>query len=235
MIDSSTCFSLSVPTGDDQAAMDEQPNCASPSEEQAYANRAPTHDRSPRLILITGIMAAGKSTVAQHLAERLPHSVHLRGDVFRRMMINGRAEMTQELSAAAAEQLRLRYRLAAAAAGLYLQAKFSVVYQDVILGSHLTEVVQYYQSYPLHVVVLCPSPAVVAAREAGRHKAGYHGLTVADLDRVLREETPRLGLWLDSSAFTVAETVDYILANLSAATVSGLAGKTTAPNLRGEV
>ena len=45
----------------------------------------------PQLILITGIMAAGKSTVAQHLAERLPNSVHLRGDVFRRMMVNGRA------------------------------------------------------------------------------------------------------------------------------------------------
>jgi dephospho-CoA kinase len=38
----------------------------------------------PRLILVTGIMAAGKSTVAQLLAERLaPQSVHLRGDVFR--------------------------------------------------------------------------------------------------------------------------------------------------------
>jgi sulfite exporter TauE/SafE len=71
----------------------------------------PTID-PPRLILITGIMAAGKSTVAQHLAERLPHSVHLRGDVFRRMMVNGRAEMTRELSVAAAEQLQLLYRLA---------------------------------------------------------------------------------------------------------------------------
>ena len=45
MIDSSTCFNLSAPTGDDQAAMDGQPNCASPSEEQAHANRAPIHDQ----------------------------------------------------------------------------------------------------------------------------------------------------------------------------------------------
>jgi len=90
------------------------------------------------------------------------------------MMVNGRAEITRELSAAAAEQLQLRYRFAAAAADLYLQAKFSVVYQDIILGPHLTEVVQYYQSHPLHVVVLCPTPAVVAAREAG---AGKNGLS----------------------------------------------------------
>jgi predicted kinase len=48
---------------------------------------------APQLILITGLMAAGKSTVAQRLAERLPKSVHLRGDVFRRMIVNGQAEM----------------------------------------------------------------------------------------------------------------------------------------------
>ena len=36
------------------------------------------------VVLITGIQAAGKSTVAQELAERLPRSVHVRGDVFRR-------------------------------------------------------------------------------------------------------------------------------------------------------
>ena len=35
----------------------------------------------PALFVITGVMAAGKSTIAQALAERLPNSVHLRGDV----------------------------------------------------------------------------------------------------------------------------------------------------------
>mgnify|MGYP001245842084 CR=1 FL=1 len=41
-----------------------------------------------------------------------------------------------------------------------------------------------------------------------------------ETDRALREETPRLGLWVDSSALTVAETADHILANLDAASVS---------------
>ena len=45
---------------------------------------------APQVILITGNMAAGKSSVAQSLAERLPKSVHLRGDVFRRMIVSGR-------------------------------------------------------------------------------------------------------------------------------------------------
>ena len=46
-----------------------------------------------RVYLITGVMASGKSTVAQRLAERLPRAVHLRGDVFRRMIVSGREEM----------------------------------------------------------------------------------------------------------------------------------------------
>ena len=45
------------------------------------------------VILITGIQAAGKSTVAQALAESLPNSVHVRGDLFRRMIVNGRVDM----------------------------------------------------------------------------------------------------------------------------------------------
>ena len=42
-----------------------------------------------RVILITGVMAAGKSTVAQALAARLPMSVHLRGDRFSSSIVNG--------------------------------------------------------------------------------------------------------------------------------------------------
>src|SRR5262245_29310698 len=65
----------------------------------------------PRIILITGNMASGKSSVAQALAERLPKSVHLRGDLFRRMIVNGQAEMGFTLSAEAERQLFLRYQL----------------------------------------------------------------------------------------------------------------------------
>jgi predicted kinase len=163
-------------------------------------------------------MAAGKSTVAQALAERLPRSVHLRGDVFRRMIVNGQAPMDFTLSATAEAQLQLRYRLAATAARAYFEAGFTVVYQDIVIGPALAEVVALYAELPLAVVVLCPQPAVVAAREAARPKRGYADpAALASFDRVLREQTPRLGYWLDSSELTVAATVDAILANLESA------------------
>lgn len=170
------------------------------------------------VILITGIMASGKSTVAQHLAERLPKSVHLRGDVFRRMIVNGRVDMQPGYEDEAFQQLRLRYRLAASAAQTYRAAGFVVVYQDVIIGPVLQEVVDLL-GQPTYVVVLTPSPEVVAQREAGRSKAGYTQWTPADLDQGLRQGTPRLGFWLDTSALSVDETVDAILQNLDQAVV----------------
>jgi len=174
----------------------------------------------PGVILITGNMAAGKSSVAQALAEHLPQSVHLRGDVFRRMIVNGQAEMTATLSEEAERQLWLRYRLAAAAANLSLQSGFTVVYQDIIIGLALAEVVAMYRRHPLSVIVLCPAPEVAAARDAARAKTGYSDESaVHAFDRVLRDETPRIGYWLDSSDLTVAETVDHILWNLPQASV----------------
>ena len=171
-----------------------------------------------QIILITGNMAAGKSSVAQALAKRLRRSVHLRGDVFRRMIVSGQAQMSVELSEEAYEQLWLRYRLAAAAAQLYLQAGFTVVYQDIIIGPTLAQVVALYRMYPLSVIVLCPRPEVIAARETARAKTAYPDESaVQTFDRVLRNETPHIGYWLDNSDLTVAETVDNILLHLSQA------------------
>lgn len=174
------------------------------------------HDASDRraVFLITGAMAAGKSTVGQLLAERFPRAAHVCGDAFRRMIVSGRREMKPGASADALEQLRLRYRLAATTADAYFDAGFTVVVQDIVLGEMLPEFVGLVKSRPLFVIVLTPRPEAVEAREAARRKSGYAGAaswSVARLDRVLREETPRLGLWLDSSDQTPEETVAEIL------------------------
>jgi chloramphenicol 3-O-phosphotransferase len=170
-----------------------------------------TADRPQAIVLITGIQAAGKSTVAQALAERLPRSVHVRGDLFRRMVINGRADITPDLSDEAIRQLRLRYKLMAATCEEYFSAGFTVVAQDIILGELLTETIAMIGERPLLVVVLAPRPEVVAAREAGRGKTAYDEWTVAMLDAGLRNQTPHVGLWLDTSEQTAEETVDEIL------------------------
>ena len=171
------------------------------------------------VILVTGIQAAGKSTVAQALAERLDRSVHVRGDVFRRMVVSGRADMgPADPSAEVIRQLRLRYALAASVADGYADAGFTVVLQDIVLGGYLAEMVAAIRTRPLQVVVLAPRAAVVRERDLARqaargkvaYKAGDEG--IAELDAHLRRATPRIGLWLDTSEQTVAQTVGEILA-----------------------
>jgi predicted kinase len=93
-----------------------------------------TETEDTAIILLTGIQAVGKSTVAQLLAEQLPRSVHVRGDLFRRMIVNGRADMVPDPPAEAIAQLRLRHRLTAATCDAYFRDGFTVVAQDVILG-----------------------------------------------------------------------------------------------------
>ncbi|MCX4700372.1 AAA family ATPase [Streptomyces sp. NBC_01373] len=173
--------------------------------------------------LITGGMASGKSTVAQAPAESLPRAAHVRGDVFRRMIVSGREEYEPGggggIGGEGEAQLRLRYRLSAATADAYAEAGFTAVVQDVVLGANLTAHVQLVRTRPLYVVVLAPSPETVTAREAGRAKTGYGAWTVEELDGALRAKTPRIGLWLDSSELAVEETVAKILAGRERARV----------------
>lgn len=171
------------------------------------------------IILITGVMAAGKSTVAQGVAERVDPSVHLRGDVFRRMIVNGRIEMSPAADPRALHQLRLRYRAAAGVAALYRDAGFTVVYQDTIIGPVLGEVVEAFRGLPLSVFLLTPRADVVRTRERQRGKNGYHSFRVSELQRVL-EETPRLGFRLDNSDQSVTETVEAVIANLDRARIT---------------
>lgn len=166
----------------------------------------------PRLYIVTGAMAAGKSTIAQLLAERLPRSVHLRGDLFRRMIVKGAAEMGPVLSEEAKAQLTLRHRLACSAARSYVEAGFTVVYQDILIGAALGEVAELLADLDPMIVVLNPRPEILAKRDAARSKTGYgEGFPPEVLANALARETPRLGLWLDTSQMTPEEVADLIL------------------------
>jgi GrpB-like predicted nucleotidyltransferase (UPF0157 family)/chloramphenicol 3-O-phosphotransferase len=166
----------------------------------------------PVVFLISGPMAAGKSTVARSLASRFARGVHLEGDVFRRSIVSGREEMTPEPSPEAVDQLHLRYRLAAAAADTYFAAGFGVALEDVVGGPMLGDYRTMIRSRPCHVVVLLPSVEVVAAREAGRDRKGYGAWTIDRHYDGFVTATPRVGIWLDTSDLTPDETVDEILA-----------------------
>jgi predicted kinase len=171
----------------------------------------------PRLLIITGAMAAGKSTIAEAVARRLPRSVHLRGGLFRRMIVSGRAELTPDPTPEALRQLDLRYDLACAVAERYLDAGFTVVYQDILLEQDLKDMVSRLAAWQPGVVVLVPSAVTLRGRDRDRVKTGYHSeWTPEMLVSSVLERTLRYGLWIDNSEHSVTETVDVICANTAA-------------------
>jgi chloramphenicol 3-O-phosphotransferase len=128
------------------------------------------------------------------------------------MIVNGAAEMGPELSPEASRQLALRHRLACEVAEGYLDAGFAVVYQDILIGQALQEVADRLRHRSPAIVVLSPKPEVLTQRDRNRAKTGYgEHFPPSVLASALEHETPRLGLWLDTSEMSVDEVVERIL------------------------
>lgn len=180
-----------------------------------------TAERPPgRLVLVTGAQAAGKTTVARALAERLPRAVHVDGEAIHAMVVTGEVPMTLPAPSEAVEQLFLRWMGSIAVAETYQQAGFDAVISDTVSGDFLDDFLDFVSPAPLHLVVLHPGADTLRAREAARGKTGYHdAATVAALSEAVDHGTRRVGLWLDTSTHSVTQTVEAILARLSEAQV----------------
>lgn len=169
------------------------------------------NNERPAVFLVTGPSAAGKTTVSELLAKQFERGVHLESDFFRRSIVSGGQEMTPDASEEALEQLRLRYRLGALAADTYVQHGFTVVLEDVVAGPMLTEYADAIESRPLQIVCLMPSIETLQSRETGRDSEGYTHFPLQALYDLFQKETPRIGLWLDTSGQTADETVQQIV------------------------
>ncbi|HZX05817.1 AAA family ATPase [Kribbella sp.] len=172
---------------------------------------------SPKVVLVTGMQAAGKSTTAPLLAARMgPPAATLDGDVFYRGVVAGAEIMTPEPSAEAIRQLELRYDASALVAQHYADAGFDFVCSDIVLGEYVERWFARLHDVEPYLVVLVPSVESVVEREIGRGGNNAYrdwGPSLEDGVRALQaslDEIPRRGLWLDTTGQTPEETVDAI-------------------------
>jgi chloramphenicol 3-O-phosphotransferase len=166
----------------------------------------------PAIIVITGIQAAGKSTVARLLAARFERGVHVEADALQRMIVSG-GEWVGEPgppSEEAGRQLRLRLRNMCLLGKSFYDHGFTVVLDDIIIGDRWQHLQEELEGYPFTLVVLAPRTEVVEDRDARRGKRPLGARWAEYLDTELRKTMAGVGTWIDSSGQMPDETVDVI-------------------------
>jgi chloramphenicol 3-O-phosphotransferase len=170
------------------------------------------------VIVITGIQAAGKSTVARLLAGRFARGVHVEGDALQHMIVSGAAGVREpgDPEGEAARQYRLRLQHMCLLGRSFSEAGFAVVLDDIVMGESWTAVREWLEGLATVLIVLAPRVDVVAqVRDRTRAKRPLGEAWAVYLDRALRETMADVGYWIDTSEQTPDETVDQILALLA--------------------
>ena len=154
--------------------------------------------------------------MAELLARQFDRGVHVRGGQFYRWAVRGWVPAGDARAGEARRLLDLRYRLSALVADQYCSAGFCTVVQDNIFGEDVGSWLRAVTARPRRLVVLRPSVTAVRDRDQARHastgKVAYRPgeFSIEELDGFL-STTPRIGLWLDTSAQTAEQTVAEIL------------------------
>lgn len=176
---------------------------------------SPLPDRA--IIVVTGIQAAGKSTVAHLLAARFARGVHIEADALQRMIISG-GEWVRDpgpATGAAADQLRLRLHHACLLGKSFFEHGYAAVLDDIILGERWDHIQEELRGYEFSLVVLAPRPEIVTGeRDMSRTKRPLGPAWATYLDGELRRTMAGTGLWVDNAGQTPGETVDEILRRL---------------------
>jgi len=164
----------------------------------------------PAVLVVSGIPGAGKSTISAIIARRLPRSAHVEAEALQRFIVEGSVWPDGEPHAEAMRQLRLRGRNVALLADSFFHAGFTPIVDDVVIASRLAELTADLRSRPLLFVLLVPRLDIVRKRNQERpHKDVFEAWQ--HLDAITRAETPRVGLWLDTSDQTAEESAAEIL------------------------
>lgn len=165
--------------------------------------------------MITGTQAAGKTSVAHHVALRFRRSAHVEADALTRMIVNGIPVLRPPRPrGAAAEYLALRAHQVATVANSFLAHGYTVVIDEIIDSKTLRVLAADIHHRPLYLAVLAPTLDVVQQRARTRSKTEPFLPWSPIADTILRRSLRGIGLWLDTSTMSPVAVASEILARI---------------------
>lgn len=186
---------------------------------------SPSNDQSPNglLIVISGPAAAGKTTIGRQIAARRDRAIHIDGDFIQGLVVSGSITMDVPPPAGALDQLRLRFQAALTVANIYRDAGFDAIISDNLFEEEahrfIKSAISSHPSRSIHFVMLNPSIEAIQDRYNQRPGGGYTATLTPEVLKGAVARTDRIGLWLDTSDQTAAQTAEEVLVRLHQAEV----------------
>lgn len=172
-----------------------------------------------RIIVISGLPGAGKTTTARLLAETLPRAAHVEADEMHRLIRSGGVwPESRDMSEEAARQLQLRLHNACLLGRSFAAAGFDATIDDIVMGDRIDHLLDAMADHPFHLVTLLPSFETVLDR--WRAIGSPYIEAWAWMDEEIRERTQRHGLWLDTTSMTPQEVVAEVISRLDESSIA---------------
>ena len=166
-----------------------------------------------RIIVISGLPGAGKTTTARLLAETLPRAAHIEADEMHKLIRSGGVwPEARGMSQEAARQLRLRLHNACLLGRSFAAAGFDATIDDILIGDRIDHVREEMSGQPYHLVTLLPSFETVVERWKAIGSPYIEAWSWMDAE--IRERTERVGMWLDTTSMAPPEVVAEIIKRL---------------------